>query len=950
METVRHDVNCLQDSRIDTRWKALQRLQRELEGLSEADDDAKQRYAQEIVKPLLRMLDDRRDRHRELAAELVRLCLPMLDFDCLDWVLPVLSARLAQDPSPEESEPVRHELMRLVIACVETFPHDIAPRGFLEYFTGIITQSLRDRDPDMRKACCRCVLALCAACREKMKPVAMGLAKAIKSSLQFKQWPVRVEAVRAFSKLIGYGAIEIIYDFREEPVEIKTTLSYIRILTCDRSESVRQATLDMIADWTMEIPERLDTHRWMIPSIMLALTDDIESVRRKAQRIIVALGKFYEMDNEDNRIDLERRRISLKDIQWYTDEKYPDMTMSCRSTLPIPDLNCRPPLGSRSVVADACRNFIPKLLEDIVALEWNIPNSSLNRRIVALRILIMTIWFNEANNLQYMQAILDALYKVMRDEDPVVRTEAQFTLELLGKFHTPSNYIPLILAQAPADGAAGGEGAVTLQQRKDDDEVEHREVRRRTLTIFSTTAATTKVSILIAFRFLLKGATELSVEQAKLITRAVTSNDIVDLESPEQLLALLDLISVFQEVLAHHGYISRAEPGQSPTSAAAGGHADPAAEPAADGCADTGRDAASPSEQTSLDFLLFWTLLDITASQDAKVVKRAEEVVAELSVTVTGSPQRIYDLHFARALREKQSMPIAIFERLLRNGKELCARYTGDIVETFLVHLHSVRYDVDVRDQLRYMTLLHDFLLDAKEIGCKLELQHLEELLLTVIFPNGRWHVGGAAHLFRKVALGCLGALLVQRMLPSVLWEPEMTAEDRLSEEGRQKLEAAAGLLTTTIECWRNCLDDDDPELRMVVVKAMPHVMLLPMTAVEAAECMKEFLARMDDSNDAIRKRTAACIKQCYAALREGKLPKHVASVLSQKEGLTEWINSLLLHMDDPSVELKEGVCAALLEIAAVDGPLVRELASRVREKHMTTRLCDRLIAESMGS
>eukprot|EP00756_Hemistasia_phaeocysticola_P038235 Hpha_TRINITY_DN16745_c2_g8::TRINITY_DN16745_c2_g8_i1::g.77631::m.77631/K19759/DNAAF5; dynein assembly factor 5, axonemal len=919
METVRHDVNCLQDTRIDARWKALQRIQAATMQMEEESD--KERYAQEIVKPLLRLFDDRRDRHRELAAQLVGECLGVLDFTCLDWVLPVLTARMGQDPAPEESEPVRHALMELLVKCVLSFPHDIALRGYLDYFVTILTQAFRDRDPDLRKACCRCVLALCDACLDKMKPVSMQLAKVVRPSLQFKQWPVRVEAVKAFSRLIGLGAIEIIYDFREEPLDIKTTLAHIRILTCDRSESVRQATLNMIADWTMEITERLDTHRWMIPSILLALTDDIESVRRKAQNIIVGLGKFYEMDNEDNRIDLERRRITLKDIQWYADDKYPEMTMTTRSTLPVPDLNCRPPLGSRLVVTESCRTFIPKLLEDIVALEWNIPNSSLNRRIVALRILIMTLWFNENNALQYMQAILDALYKVMRDDDPVVRGEAQFALELLGKFHTPSNFIPLVLAQAP-------DGATTLAAGKTDDDMEHKEVRKRTMTIFSTTAATTKVSILIAFRFLLRGCTELTPDQAKLVTRAVTSSDVVDLEAPEQLTALLDLISVFQSVLARFGHIRSAD-----------------APPA------TGAEESEMVEEgqsiTTLDFLLFWTLLDVTASADAKIVLKAEACVRELSMTVTGTPIGIYNLHFARALQDREQMPVAVFERLLANGSELCKTHTAEVIDTFLTHLQTVRYDVDVRQQLRYITQLHDFLLNAGQWGCKLTLRQIEDLLLLVIFPNGRWHVGGAAHLFRKVALGCLSALLWQGMMPAVLWNPPLSEDEDGTEEGIARTEKGAALLTSTVETWRNCLDDDDPELRAVVAKMTPCALRLPLPSVEAEESMKQLFKRFDDSNDMIRKMNATSVKVLFEDLAAGSLSPGVAAVLSRKERLTEWVGVLLLHMDDPWPELKEEIFEALLRVCAVDHRIVAEQTQAVRSRHTTPRLCDLLLARA---
>eukprot|EP01059_Diplonema_ambulator_P037329 TRINITY_DN9831_c0_g1_i4.p1 TRINITY_DN9831_c0_g1~~TRINITY_DN9831_c0_g1_i4.p1 ORF type:complete len:731 (+),score=244.37 TRINITY_DN9831_c0_g1_i4:156-2195(+) len=609
----------------------------------------------ELIKPLLKVFEDKRDRHRETAAVLVKENLKHLQYESMEWILPVVVSRLANEPAVEQAEPVRLELIGVLNACLQAFPHDIVKRGFLDYFAAVLKVCVKDGDPDMKMACCTCITHLCTACRENTKMVAINIAAAMKPNLRVKQWKVREASIKAFGQLVKHGATEIIYDFRDEPNEMLTTKAFLKALTCDRSESVRQATLDVVADWMMETTDRLDMHRHFVPIVLLAMTDEIEEVRAKARHIMMGLAAFYEMDNEDNRIDIDSRRITLKDIKWYADDTYPDMTMSIKSNLPGTDLRERPPIGARLVVAECCRTFIPSLLQDIIALEWTISNSNVNRRTAAIRILIMTLWFIESNALQYMQGILDALYKVLRDDDAAIKNEAYFCLELMGKLHNPDNYIPLLLTKSD-------KGSLEIQeQAADDSEVEHREIRRRTLTIFSTTANTTKVNILIAFRYLLMGSSVLSEEQACIITQAVTSNDVVDSEAPEQLMALAQLIEVFQELLLRFGHIKKYE------------------------------DTASGYEgETPLDFYLFFTLLDIQTCVDVKVTAEAQRVLDKLNACLTGSTTGLYTKHFLRSIADIKNVPLPVLKMLIKHGGPMLTKYTSNIVDIFLSYLHNV--------------------------------------------------------------------------------------------------------------------------------------------------------------------------------------------------------------------------------------------------------------------
>ena len=563
--------------------------------------------------------------------------------------------------------------------------------------------------------------------------------------------------------------------------------------------------------------------------------------------------------------------------------------------------------GARLVVADCCRTFIPKLLSDINSLEWNIPNSTLNRRIVAIRTLITTLWFIETNSLQYMQSILDSLYKVLRDDDPVVRNESYFCLELIGKLHTPDNYIPLILTS---------DSRVKEPIKAEDEMVEHREVRRRTMTIFSTTANTTQVSILIAFKYLLLGTVVLTREQAETIILALTSDDVVVLEAPELLMALLQLFRTCQQTFVRFGLLSSSQQQ----------HVDPQEGNTADGT-------------MSLDFEIFYTLLTIQSCEDQKVVAEAENVLSELSEIVTGDPHGLYLRHFLASLtpknKEDNKIPVSVFSKLLQYGGPRLKEFTVQVCETFLTQLYKVRYDVDAKFQLKYMTLLHDFILSTKQYDITLPNEQVEQILRIIIIPNSKWHAGGSSSLFRKVSLGALGSLLVQGLI-----EFKVKASNPDDEDEVKECTAAQDLLTEVADCWRNSLDSDDSELRLVVTKMSPFIFRLPLLSPESTDGMRELINRLDDSNDVIRTQTATSVEHIFSQFRSGSLPPSVTSALAVDK-VPDYISSLLLHMDDPCLDLKTELCNCLIEVKRSFPDLVVQQARAVRDKHSTTRHID---------
>ena len=230
MDKFPHDANCLKDPSASVRKLALQRVTAVWEGL---DEEERVLYSKEAVKHILRLFEDKRDALREGAAQLAKEMLRVPHNDAAEQAertVAVLVARLA-GTSGEEAEHVRLELMDIVCVTLETFPHDVVRRGWLDHYAAILEACLRHADPEMKVASCKAIRLLCQAARNNTKPVALQIAQALKPNLRVKQYKVRRESVVAFGCLLSNGALELVYDFQKEVNEIHTTVWETQLLT-----------------------------------------------------------------------------------------------------------------------------------------------------------------------------------------------------------------------------------------------------------------------------------------------------------------------------------------------------------------------------------------------------------------------------------------------------------------------------------------------------------------------------------------------------------------------------------------------------------------------------------------------------------------------------------------------------------------------------------------------
>lgn len=869
-----------------------------------------------ITRACLKGFEDPSERAREEAVRITTLLLPGQSASVLDWVLPSVVTRIGIVPVAEESEEIRLLLLRLGAACMTSFPHDIGPRNYIDFFQVLLENCFRDPFPDLKKEACKAACQLCEIEPKQVKAITVPLAKAVKNAcLMHKHSAVRAEAASTLAVLFRCGASEVLKDGKDEP-ENRTTASELFVLCNDHSEPVRLAVLDILSCALLDIKERTEMHAKYLPHLLLLVTDPFDAVRARARDVLERVGQLYMVDNEDNRIDMANRRVTMKDIEWYGDDEYPAMTLTSAVAGKYDLFASRPSLGARYVVADAVRSFLDRVLADVTAVDWVIPFSTNNRKVVALKLLWTTIYYCEKSSVQFTERVLSAVYKAFADELPAVKEEAALCIEVLGKFLVPDQYLPFLIAKPPAADAAGV-AAVGGAADAYDDGVTVQKSRNKTViltsadeatavgptpTLFSTAAVTVKCSILQTLTYLIEGSKEkLTGAHATRITQALTASDLIECENEALLLALLDAMRNIFAVFVERGFM--ASPKQ----------------PLPDSI-------LKDPKQRTLDSIALYALLRIKSSEIPSVQGKARDVTASLSVLVTGSAIGIYTRHVERLLtRYGAALPVSAFSDLVLNAESI-SNLGGVLTNIFVARLTDLNFAMKVTEELRYFTVLERLLWNQT---VAFRASELHELLRGVVLPLATFQPGNTAHLFRKVAINCLCAMVDPTYREAM--QPQL-------EENN------CALSTKVINAWCAASDADDGEMRLMCMSVLHEVCALPMVKGSAHEIVQSVLLRFDDSSELVRLRTSAELLTAVEAVTASPSSSFVLDeVVAQMVPL---VKKMLVYLDDTeeSVGIRPVLTAALKKLGDLSPNIVVDLTRSALERHEEKQYCNEIL------
>ncbi|KAK3735234.1 hypothetical protein QZH41_008428, partial [Actinostola sp. cb2023] len=213
-------------------------------------------------------------------------------------------------------------------------------------------------------------------------------------------------------------------------------------------------------------------------------------------------------------------------------------------------------------------------------------------------------------------------------------------------------------------------------------------------------------------------------------------------------------------------------------------------------------------------------------------------------------------------------------------------------------------------------SLMSRLVMDASKSGVALDRfsSYSTVIVKDMIIPNCVWQAGRTAASVRAAAISCLWAVLQAGLLT------DKQAKDIIKD------------LLTQIN---SCLEDHNQTTRFVSCKALQKLLISCKDCFHGDllhQIYPELMKRMDDSSDEIR----VMVTKTFLAFFRAFPDSYDRDLY--KFHLQSMFKGLLVHLDDPSTSIQEGVLAVLKEAAHINPEILREQVAAVKHKHRVAR------------
>jgi dynein assembly factor 5 len=244
-----------------------------------------------------------------------------------------------------------------------------------------------------------------------------------------------------------------------------------------------------------------------------------------------------------------------------------------------------------------------------------------------------------------------------------------------------------------------------------------------------------------------------------------------------------------------------------------------------------------------------------------------------------------------------------------------------EVVMPLLVACADLERDPPVR--INTLSLLYRLVVEGADASY-FEDDQVLRMLRSILVPNLVWRAGRIAEAMRLQAAAVLHGVFA-RGLVSVA----------LVKEVRNEL----------IPVLRTNIDDDELQLRMAITKIFESVFALThehLDHMELTDLHRDFLKRMDDSNDTMR------IEVCgmYKVFMKNCFPPYPVYDVNNQH-FSYMCKIFLVHLDDANPEVQRAVFSLLSDIGSYNiGGFIQAL-NNVKGKHTDASLVDRLLEKA---
>lgn len=198
--------NSLQAEDKFTRKRALEELLKDGLGQLETLDEKSSLELWEIFhRPVVRILHDPVEACRDLALEILKkflLHLPCSDKNIV-YIIPIVTKRLGSQELIEQSEEVRLKCLLLLTAIILKYEDQLT--SYFEDFVTILTRTVTDKYPDVKKESCNCILELAKAVPSTFYSRSEAFIKPVLTNMSHQHYKIRVTTVKTIGEILLFG-------------------------------------------------------------------------------------------------------------------------------------------------------------------------------------------------------------------------------------------------------------------------------------------------------------------------------------------------------------------------------------------------------------------------------------------------------------------------------------------------------------------------------------------------------------------------------------------------------------------------------------------------------------------------------------------------------------------------------------------------------------------------
>jgi len=926
--TVRRDINCLTDADRALRRGAIVKLEKSLLSSSKAPPEfVKRLFFEQLHKPLFRMYGDQVETCRELSISMTLRFIDLIPAPELENMLPLLLAallsRLRSLPFPEQSEELRLEVLKLLSHLFDVCKELLNP--FASDILDAIAKALTDTCPDAKKECCEITKKVSLSFdAERVSRAASPLVAALLANLRHQQWKVRRATLDSLGALLSQEAPMM--DHMEE------VLPHLTSLLADRSPPVRQCLAEVVERWLLkgltfkapliasfndDGPSGFGKYEHRLLSILLGAAAD-EDPDQVGAPALGGVERVAALKHEvrKKRADAERRRAEARakakadkgiapPAEGDLDEGAPSA-----EAMKDPELvaefdygavrNLLPQLFSEgrwpsTLATTYIQLHLPAILPQVVS---NLTQWTTDIREAAARLLRVILVLANKQVAPFLDLVLVHVYKASADDEAVVSKGALQCAGMLGAFLDAEMVLALVSKHLGLKLEGGNSG----RSGPGFDELwpQHKTGRQLTRTVQDVeTAVKSFVAVSVENRrqvFSVMAHLLLpSGPNNPLACRALTQTEVrmVLRFSEEGILSdeLLPWILGALQSLLHAG----------------------------------GQAAAAEWPR------VFDLLLRMRSGEECPAAL-VDNNMDHLATLVGRSRRELYEEHLRRRLEdlllgadaelwEERSPKRHVLETLLRNAGAAVSEHVPSLLP--VLARQSSPEDASASARVDLLGLVHFLINEEDEALTEALRKHSSELLQGVLIPNCTWRAGQSNNKIRKGGMVCIHSLLRRHLVPASILN-----------------EAFVDLMPVL----KACLDDSwSPDNRMIACLVMSCTMAdlqAEINGEQLREIYPELLKRLDDSNDKIRVAVCealACFFKC--------LPHNWSRTLFEYI-----LRTLFVHLDDPNIEIQQGIYAVLESAVHQDYTTFAREAQTAALKSSHPRLCEELarLAESL--